>query len=79
MCGQDWAWKRSSCCREGFCWEDNADTHGLLQKAFSVAKIEHAEVMDETGKQKIGGLMDPKMGSMFCSVPPDKSVPLTPP
>ena len=36
----------------------------LSQKSFSVAKIEHAEVMDEHGKQKVGGLMDPKMGSM---------------
>lgn len=35
------------------------------QKAFSVAKIEHPEVMDENGKQKVGGLMDPKMGSML--------------
>ena len=35
-----------------------------LQKAFSVAKIEHPEVMDENGRQKVGGLMDPKMGSM---------------
>jgi DNA-directed RNA polymerase beta' subunit len=34
------------------------------QKAFSVAKIEHPEVMDENGRQKVGGLMDPKMGSM---------------
>lgn len=34
-----------------------------MQKSFSVAKIEHPEVMDETGKQKVGGLMDPKMGS----------------
>ncbi|KAK4688584.1 DNA-directed RNA polymerase II subunit RPB1, partial [Tremellales sp. Uapishka_1] len=34
-------------------------------KAFSVAKIEHPEVMDESGqKQKVGGLMDPKMGTI---------------
>jgi len=33
-------------------------------KAFSVAKIEHPEVMDENGKQKVGGLMDPKMGTI---------------
>ncbi|KAH6917740.1 RNA polymerase II largest subunit, partial [Coprinopsis sp. MPI-PUGE-AT-0042] len=34
-------------------------------KAISVAKIEHPEVMDEsTHKQKIGGLMDPKMGTI---------------
>lgn len=32
-------------------------------KAFSVAKIESTEVLDENGKQKVGGLMDPKMGS----------------
>jgi hypothetical protein len=38
-----------------------------VQKAFSVAKIEHPEVMDEHGKQKVGGLMDPKMGSMSTS------------
>jgi hypothetical protein len=30
-----------------------------------VAKIEHPEVMDENGKQKVGGLMDPKMGSKW--------------
>lgn len=37
-----------------------------MQKAFAVAKIEHPEVMDETGqRQKVGGLMDPKMGSML--------------
>lgn len=35
------------------------------QKAYSVAKIEHPEVMDENGKQKVGGLMDPKMGSEY--------------
>ena len=39
-----------------------ADT---LQKAYSVAKIEHPEVMDENGKQKVGGLMDPRMGSEY--------------
>lgn len=34
-------------------------------KAYSVAKIEHPEVMDEaTHKQKIGGLMDPRMGTI---------------
>ncbi|TYJ52234.1 hypothetical protein B9479_007165 [Cryptococcus floricola] len=33
-------------------------------KAFSVAKIEYTEVMDENGKQKVGGLMDPKMGTI---------------
>jgi DNA-directed RNA polymerase beta' subunit len=33
-----------------------------------VAKIEHPEVMDESGqRQKVGGLMDPKMGSTFLS------------
>ena len=35
------------------------------QKAYSVAKIEHPEVMDETThKPKIGGLMDPHMGTI---------------
>jgi DNA-directed RNA polymerase II subunit RPB1 len=34
-------------------------------KAYSVAKIEHPEVMDENGRQKVGGLMDPKMGSKW--------------
>jgi hypothetical protein len=39
-----------------------ADT---LQKAYSVATIEYPEVMDEaTQKQKKGGLMDPKMGTI---------------
>ncbi|RSH86485.1 DNA-directed RNA polymerase II subunit rpb1 [Apiotrichum porosum] len=33
-------------------------------KAYSVAKIEHPEVMDENGRQKVGGLMDPKMGTI---------------
>ncbi|WVO13428.1 hypothetical protein L204_101043 [Cryptococcus depauperatus] len=33
-------------------------------KAFSVAKIEFTEVMDENGRQKVGGLMDPKMGTI---------------
>ena len=36
-----------------------------VQKAYSVAKIEHPEVMDENGKQKVGGLMDPRMGSEY--------------
>lgn len=36
-----------------------------LQKAYSVAKIEHPEVMDEmTHKPKLGGLMDPPMGTI---------------
>ena len=35
------------------------------QKAYSVAKIEHPEVMDETThKPKVGGLMDPRMGTI---------------
>ena len=35
------------------------------QKAYSVAKIEHPEVMDEaTHRPKIGGLMDPRMGTI---------------
>ncbi|KAK8854811.1 hypothetical protein IAR55_003550 [Kwoniella newhampshirensis] len=33
-------------------------------KAFSVAKIEYMEVMDDNGRQKVGGLMDPKMGTI---------------
>lgn len=34
-------------------------------KAYSVAKIEFPEVMDESGqKQKMGGLMDPRMGTI---------------
>ncbi|OXG79786.1 DNA-directed RNA polymerase II subunit RPB1 [Cryptococcus neoformans Gb118] len=33
-------------------------------KAFSVAKIESTEVLDENGKQKVGGLMDPKIGTI---------------
>ncbi|KAF5376978.1 hypothetical protein D9615_007211 [Tricholomella constricta] len=34
-------------------------------KAYSVAKIEHPEVMDEaTHKPKAGGLMDPRMGTI---------------
>lgn len=35
------------------------------QKAYSVAKVEHPEVMDEgTHKPKMGGLMDPRMGTI---------------
>ena len=35
------------------------------QKAYSVAKVEHPEVMDETThRPKIGGLMDPRMGTI---------------
>ncbi|KAE9397235.1 hypothetical protein BT96DRAFT_995957 [Gymnopus androsaceus JB14] len=34
-------------------------------KAYSVAKIEHPEVMDEsTHKPKMGGLMDPRLGTI---------------
>jgi len=34
-------------------------------KAYSVAKVEHPEVMDETThRPKIGGLMDPRMGTI---------------
>ena len=37
----------------------------VFQKAYSVAKIEHPEVMDETThKPKIGGLMDPRLGTI---------------
>lgn len=37
----------------------------IPQKAYSVAKIEHPEVMDEaTHKPKLGGLMDPRMGTI---------------
>lgn len=36
-----------------------------LQKAYSVVKVEHPEVMDETGhRPKLGGLMDPRMGTI---------------
>ena len=36
-----------------------------FQKAISVAKIEYPEVMDETThKPKMGGLMDPRMGTI---------------
>lgn len=39
-------------------------TH-IFQKAYSVAKVEHPEVMDETThRPKIGGLMDPRMGTI---------------
>ena len=35
-----------------------------FQKAYSVAKIEHPEVLDEaTHKLKVGGLNDPRMGT----------------
>ncbi|KZO99631.1 beta and beta-prime subunits of DNA dependent RNA-polymerase [Calocera viscosa TUFC12733] len=34
-------------------------------KAYSVAKIEHSEVMDESGyRPRVGGLMDPRMGTI---------------
>ena len=37
----------------------------VFQKAYSVAKVEHPEVMDEsTHRPKIGGLMDPRMGTI---------------
>jgi hypothetical protein len=36
-----------------------------VQKAYSVAKIEHPEVLDENHKQIVGGLMDPRMGSEY--------------
>ena len=37
----------------------------VFQKAYSVAKVEHPEVMDETThRPKIGGLMDPRMGTI---------------
>ena len=37
----------------------------IFQKAYSVAKIEFPEVLDEaTHKQKVGGLMDPRMGTI---------------
>ena len=40
-------------------------SHPQQQKAYSVAKIEHPEVMDETThKPKLGGLMDPRMGTI---------------
>ena len=38
--------------------------HLAHQKAYSVAKIEHPEVIDEaTHKLKVGGLNDPRMGT----------------
>jgi hypothetical protein len=64
-------------------WDPYGQEHGCdlraagadtAQKAFSVAKIEHPEVMDEHGKQKVGGLMDPKMGSMLFSPRPEPLV-----
>ena len=37
----------------------------MLQKAISVTKIKHPEVMDEaTHKPKMGGLMDSHMGTI---------------
>jgi hypothetical protein len=57
VAGQLWG----SCGRTSIVQFHPADA---VQKAFSVAKIEHPEVMDENGRQKVGGLMDPKMGSM---------------
>ncbi|KAG1837893.1 RNA polymerase Rpb1, domain 1-domain-containing protein [Suillus tomentosus] len=36
---------------------------------YSVAKVEHPEVMDETThKPKMGGLMDPRMGTIDSNV-----------
>lgn len=36
-----------------------------LQKAYSVVRVEYPEVMDETThKPKLGGLMDPRMGTI---------------
>jgi len=44
---------------------DNAMFFSVLQKAYSVAKI---EVMDEaTPKPRMGGLMDPRMGTIDCN------------
>ncbi len=41
------------------------DGFDRFQKAYSVAKIEFPEVMDESGlRQKMGGLMDPRMGTI---------------
>ncbi len=37
----------------------------FLQKAYSVVKVEHPEVLDEvTHKPKLGGVMDPRMGTI---------------
>lgn len=36
----------------------------ISQKAYSVAKIEFPEVLDEQQKQKEGGLADPRMGTI---------------
>ncbi|KAJ7167370.1 beta and beta-prime subunits of DNA dependent RNA-polymerase [Mycena crocata] len=42
-----------------------APVRKVKEKAYSVAKIEHPEVMDETThKLKLGGLMDPRMGTI---------------
>lgn len=54
-------------CRVGFFFGMSSDSANLCctQKAYSVAKIEHPEVMDEaTHKPKLGGLMDPRMGTI---------------
>ena len=40
----------------------------MLQKAISVTKIKHPEVMDEaTHKPKMGRLMDSRMGTIDCN------------
>jgi len=47
------------------CYRVTYKCHSDSQKAISVAKIEHPEVMDEaTHKPKMGGLMDPRMGTI---------------
>ena len=39
--------------------------HRFSQKAYSVAKIEHPEIMDESGhKPKMFGLADPRLGTI---------------
>lgn len=36
----------------------------LLQRAIAVLKLEFPETLDETGKLRVGGLMDPRMGTI---------------
>lgn len=39
-------------------------TPNFFQKAYSVAKVEFPEVLDDQQKQKEGGLADPRMGTI---------------
>jgi DNA-directed RNA polymerase II subunit RPB1 len=52
-----------------FVWWRHASAHCCIhshaQKAYSVCKIEFPEVLEEgTGKVKVGGLMDPRLGTV---------------